>query len=131
MSSKTVLLAVPEEMNSLSEGGSPTDYLRTAGFDVIDAFSYKDALEIIQSRNLSAVVMISDWALKQDEDSSGLMKFLKGKMPTMSLITSTTYRNNDNWMDELFHPRQHEYQHMPAAMEAIVVWLNQVLDNES
>ena len=132
MSSKLVLLAIPEGMNNLSEGGSFADYLRNEGFDVIDAFSYKDAVEMVRSQNLFAVVMISDWAMKQDDDSAGLMEFLKGKVPTYSLITQTTVRKvGYSWVDELYKGQRHEYQSMPADIDAIVMWLNQITKNES
>lgn len=127
MPTKTILLAIPEEWNKIYDDGLLVEFLRNEGFDVLGVFSYEDALKIIQTQNLSAVVMTSDWAMKQEDGPSGLMKFLKGKTPTMSLITTTTYRNNDGWMDELFDPRQHEYQHIPADINAIVVWLNHIV----
>jgi hypothetical protein len=70
--------------------------------------------------------MCSDWAIKQENGLPGLMVFLKGRVPTMSLITTTTYRNCDNWLHELFDPRQHEYQHMPADIDALIVWLDEI-----
>jgi hypothetical protein len=132
MPSKLVLLAIPEEWNNLSEGGLFIDYLRNEGFDVMDASSYEAALGIIQSQDLFAVVMTSDWAIRQDNGSPGLMEFLRDKVPTYSLITQTTgHKVGYDWLDELYKGQKHEYQNMPAAIDAIIVWLNQIIDNES
>lgn len=127
MSSNRILLACPEEWNTqLSE------HLNNKGFDVITAFAYSVAFEIIQKQELSAVVLISDWAMKQDDGSPGLMEFLKDRIPTYSLITYATMQKvGYDWFDKLYKGRKHEYQSMPADIDAIVVWLNQIIDNES
>ena len=124
MLAKPVLLAIPVETNNLSGGDSFADHLRSGGFVVVEAFSYEDALEIIQSQNLFAVVMISDWAMEQD-NFPGLIEFLKDKVPTYSLITQTTMQKvGYDWFDKLYKDRMHEYQGMPSDVDAIIVWLN-------
>ena len=128
MPSNLILLAIPKEWNEIAEGSSFADHLHNEGFNIIGAFTYKDALEIIQSQHLSAVVMTSDWAIKQDDGSPGLIESLKSKVPTYSLITQTTlYRVGYDWFDELYEHPRHEYQSMPAAIDAVVNWLRQVV----
>ena len=123
MTFKRILLACPEELGTLLSG-----YLHEKGFDTIDAFSYTVAIEMIQSQELSAVVLISDWAIKQEDGSPGLMEFLRYKIPTYSLITSSTYQKAEfYWPDDLYYGRKHEYQYLPANIDAIVVWLNEML----
>lgn len=119
MSSKLVLIAIPEQWDE-----ELSQLVEKAGFSTIKAYSYADALEIVQSQDLMAVVMTSDWAINQDDGSVGLIKHLKGKTPTYSLITKTTYQTHfERWMDELFEPPRHEYQHMPADVDAVIGFL--------
>ncbi len=129
MFSSPVLLAIPDEWEhvpSYEEFISKT--LHTEGYDVIVAPSYESALKVVQSQKLLAVVMISDWAMEQDDGSPGLIEYLKDKVPTYSLITETTaHKVGYAWVDKLSKGRKHEYQGMPADIDAIVVWLNQTV----
>jgi len=116
---KKFLVAIPQEWGELLN-----QFIEEKGFSVLKAYSYSAALEIIQSEDLYAVVMISDWAVTQDNGSPGLIKYLKGKVPTYSLITETTYRNHwGTWIDELYERPCHEYQHMPAVIDAVTEFL--------
>src|SRR5262245_15122706 len=112
MYSSPVLLAIPDEWEhvpSYEEFTSKT--LRSEGYDVIVVSSYENALKVIQSQKLLAVVMISDWAMEQDDGSPGLIEYLKDKVPTYSLITQTTmHKVGYGWMDKLYKGRKHEYQ---------------------
>lgn len=129
MPSASVLLAIPEEWEPIpSSEEFLTKTLHNAGYNVIPAFSYEDALKIIQTQYLSAVIMTSDWAMRQDDGSLGLMEYLKDKVPTYSLITQTTIRKVGNdWFNELYDRPKHEYQHMPADIDAIVFWLSETI----
>jgi len=108
---KPVLVAVPQEWEELCQ------HVENAGFGVVRAYSYPAALEIIQSQNLGAAVLISDWAITQENGSAGLMKYLKGKIPTYSLITASTYKNHgDIWLFEVYERPRHEYQHATSGI---------------
>ena len=68
--------------------------------------------------------MLSDWALEL-----GLMAHVKGKIPTVCLISSETWNNaREVWFDELFYPPKHEYASMPASMEQLLPRLRSVID---
>lgn len=120
---RLVLFAIPKDWDEESYD----ELIKNAGFSTLKAFSYPDALEVIQSQKIFAVVMISDWAMGHD-DVPGLMSYLKNKTPTISLITTKTYRNNDEWLDELYDRPKHEYQHMPADLDGILVLLNRIVE---
>jgi len=133
MSSSSVLLAIPDEWEHVpSNEEFISRTLRNEGYSVIVASSYKDALKAIQSQKLSAVLMISDWGMEQDDGSPGLIEYLRDKIPTYSLITDTTaHEVGYGWVEKLYKGKKHEYQSMPADIDAIVVWLNHITNNKS
>ena len=111
-----ILLAIP---NDVIEEMLVAE-IKQEGFSVLIANSYKQALEIIKTQNLLAVIMLSEWAMPQSDGNGGLMKFLKNRIPTVSLITHETYKKDHSWFDELYDRPRHEYLHLPADIHAIV-----------
>jgi hypothetical protein len=113
MNAKPVLLAVPQNWAELGQ------IIEQAGFSVLSAHSLPAALDIVQSQALYAVVLISDWAITQEDGSAGLMMYLKGKVPTYALITVSTYKNYEGtWLFEIYERPQHEYEHAMAGVAA-------------
>ena len=95
------------------------------------ASSMEEPLSIIRSQSLSAVIMISDWAMASDDGKTdGLMKAAIGKIPTVSRITPTTWHQARNrWFGELYHPPLHEYCSVPVAMEQLSLCLRKVIES--
>ena len=82
-SSEFILLATNREWRNVA-----SKFLQQKGFTILIASSQEEALFIIQSQKLSGVVMISDWAVTNDDSNvPGLMEAVKGKFPTVTLIT--------------------------------------------
>jgi DNA-binding NtrC family response regulator len=119
-----VLVALADEWREILQ-----QVLEQAGFFVLLADSKDEALSIIQMQSPSAVVMISDWALESDEGKAdGLMESLKGKVPTVSLISQRTWQDaRDRWFNYLFHPPLHEYCSVPVGREELIVRLEKTL----
>jgi DNA-binding response OmpR family regulator len=103
--------------------------LEQAGFFMLLADSKDEALSIIQMQNPSAVVMISDWALESSKGKAdGLMESVKGKVPSVSLISRRTWQDAQNrWFDYLYHPPLHEYCSVPVDAEELIGRLEGVL----
>ena len=121
----TILVAVPDEWREVL-----AQFLKREGFSVLLATSLDEASSIIHSQSLSAVVMISDWAIASDEGKTdGLMKIVKGKIPTVSLITPRTWRDaRSRWFDELYHPPLHEYCSIPVDIEQLSRRLSKAIE---
>jgi DNA-binding NtrC family response regulator len=118
---KTILLALPEK-----DTEKLRQKLEKDGYSILVAGTYADAFAAAQSRDWPAVVMLSDWAMPQPDGSPGLADILEGAIPTMVLITETTYRKDHSWFEKLFDPPQHEYQHLPADIDQIVDWIKRI-----
>jgi DNA-binding response OmpR family regulator len=103
--------------------------LERAGFSVLLADSKDEALSIIQAQSPSAVVMISDWALASGkEKADGLMESVRGKTPTVSLISRRTRQDaRDRWLDYLYRPPLHEYCSVPVGREELINRLEKAL----
>ena len=121
----TILIAVPDEWRE-----ELSQLLEREGLSVKLASSTEESLSIIRSQSPSAVVMISDWAMTSDDGKTdGLMKAVIGKIPTVSLITPTTWHQARNrWFDELYHPPLHEYCSLPAGIEQLLLRLRKTIE---
>jgi DNA-binding NtrC family response regulator len=121
----TILVAIPDEWREVL-----AQFLKREGFSVLLVTSLDEASSIIHSQSLSAVVMISDWAIASDEGKTdGLMKIVKGKIPIVSLITPRTWRDaRSRWFDELCHPPLHEYCSIPADTEQLSRHLSKAIE---
>ena len=119
MSTLPILIAIPQNI----EEEMRTSRIRNEGFSVLVSRSYEQALNIVKTQNLLAVVMFSEWAMPQDNGKADLMKFLKNKIPTVSLITDKTCSKDASWFDKLYDRPHHEYQHLPADIDAILIAL--------
>ena len=119
MSTLPILIAIPQD----TEEEMLTSRIRNEGFSVIVSHFYEKALNIVRTQELLAVVMFSEWALPQDNGKVGLMGFLKNKTPTVSLIADKTYSKDASWFDKLYDRPRHEYQHLPADIDAILIAL--------
>jgi DNA-binding NtrC family response regulator len=121
----TILIAVPDEWRE-----ELSQLLEREGFFVKLASSMEEALSFIRSQSPNAVVMISDWAMaSDDEETDGLMKALIGKIPTVCLITPTTWHQARNrWFDELYRPPLHEYCSVPVGIDQLILRLRKVLE---
>jgi DNA-binding NtrC family response regulator len=99
--------------------------LEQAGFFVLMADSKDEASSMIRMQCPSAVVMISDWALESGKgNADGLMELVKGKVPTVSLISPRTWQDADaRWFDYLYHPPLHEYCSVPVDRQEIINFL--------
>ncbi len=93
------------------------------------ADSKDEALSIIQTQGPNAIVMISDWALESGRGKAdGLMEFLKGKVPTVSLISQRTWQDaRDRWFAYLYHPPLHEYCSVPVDQEELIGRLEETI----
>jgi DNA-binding response OmpR family regulator len=103
--------------------------LEQVGFFVLLADSKDAALFALQNQSPDAVVMISDWALESSRGAAdGLMEVVRGKIPTVSLISGVTWEKaRKRWFDYLYAPPLHEYISLPADVDEFVRRLNKVL----
>ncbi len=97
--------------------------LESHGFSIVKVNSAQDVLPFISTHNFTAILILSDWALE-----IRLMEYVKGKTPTICLISQETWQNHRiNWFDELFHPPTHEYISLPTDADELVIRLEKVL----
>ena len=120
-----VLVALPDTTDFWRKDGPILVHLlEENGFSVLWVTSSKDVLPEINTQRPSAILTLSDWALE-----IGLMSFVKGKIPTVCLISQETWQNHrDTWFEELFHPPLHEYVSIPGGMEEIIIRLKGVMN---
>lgn len=122
-STDKILVAVPAAWNEML-----CQFLERDGFSVLLVSSIDEALSAIQVEDFRAIVMISNWAMASEE-TDGLMSIVKGKIPTVSLITQTTWKEaHYRWFAELYHPPLHEYCSVPVAMEQLSLRLKGVIE---
>jgi hypothetical protein len=124
---KSVLIAIPDEPEIWNRDKPKlVRFLEDQGFTTISIALETDIRSAIEKHIPSAILILSDWALE-----IGMMASVKGKIPTVCLISDDTYRNTEknNWFEELFHPPRHEYTHLPGDMDQIANLLNSVIDN--
>lgn len=116
----SILLAIDGEWHNVV-----SEFLRQKGFNVLTASSPGEALSLIQSQKLGGIVLVSDWAMADDKDEmAGLMETVKGKIPTVTLITeSSRQRSGYRWFDEVFQPPFHEYCTMPCDLDALLSFM--------
>ena len=71
--------------------------------------------------------MISDWAMADYEsETAGLMEAVKGKIPTVTLITESSRRQSGyRWFNEVFHPPLHEYCTTPFGLDELLSFMQQ------
>ncbi len=120
LSPAPILLAIDGEWHNVV-----SEFLRQKGFNVLTTSSPEEALSIIQSQRLSGIVMVSDWAMANCEDeTAGLMEVVKGKVPTVTLITeSSRQQSGYRWFAEVFQPPLHEYCTMPCDLDQLLAFM--------
>jgi CheY-like chemotaxis protein len=105
--------------------------LENDGFDVLMTGSADEALSLIQSQRISGIVVTSDIAIaKVGDEPAKLMNVVGGKIPTVTLITPSTWElPNARWVFEVVYgfPRQ-DYIHIPIGVEELLVVLKRVMD---
>jgi len=107
-----ILVAIPDEWRSLV-----CCFLEQKGFSVLSVSSWDDASAAIQSRQLSGIVVVSEWAMaSEDGATAGLVEIVKGNIPTVTLVRKIQdYR----WFDEVYSRPLHEYCTIPFGLEEL------------
>jgi CheY-like chemotaxis protein len=115
-----ILLATDREWHNVV-----SEFLQQEGFSVLTASSREEALSIIQSQKLGGIVMVSDWAMADYEsETAGLMEAVKGKIPTVTLITeSSRQQSGYRWFNEVFDPPLHEYCTTPFGLDELLSFM--------
>jgi len=127
-SRRPILVALPQAWDDDIQNKLLPE-LEQNGFDPIYTPSPDEAAAIIKSQPFEAVILYSDWALSNlDETSVGLIKLLKGKTPTITVISPKTFRKLHNrFFDELYFPPMHEYVTTPFGVEELMLRLKKTL----
>ena len=119
-----LLLATPTVLGTTDEL-TLIQLLESHGFSIFKVNSAQDILPLLSTHNFTAILILSDWALE-----IRLMEYVKGKIPTVCLISQATWQNHRNtWFDELFHPPTHEYISWPTDSNELVIRLEKVLNH--
>lgn len=116
-SSNPILIAIPGAWSS-----QVCQHFAKKGISVIATYSKSETLAIIrQKKDLRGLIIVSDWAMSDKNDTSdGIIKLVKGKIPTITIITDTSRQNSGYlYMDEVFFPPSHEYISAPLAIDEL------------
>lgn len=126
MTKPLILVAISDDWGTLV-----SQFLEQHGFLVRLAISPNEARAVLENLDLSAAILLSDWALTNSKDETlGLMAIAKNKVPTVCLITRQTWSEaRERWFEELFHPPYHEYCSVPVDSDELLARLNQVMQH--
>ena len=117
VSSLPILVAIPNK-----EGLQVSEYLEHQGFPVVAANSQEETLAILrEQKEFRGVVIISDWAMTEKDDSfEGVIKLIEGKIPTVTIITETSrQQSGSRYMEEVFLPPSHDYVTTPFSLDEL------------
>jgi CheY-like chemotaxis protein len=70
------------------------DYLRTAGFVVIEAGNAHEALTVLRARS-DIAVMVTDIRMPGAMDGSGLIRQVRKLLPSVKVIAATAYETSE------------------------------------
>ena len=116
-SSLPILVAIPNV-----EGSQVCEYLEHQGFSVVATHSQDETLAMLQERrDFRGVVILSEWAMADEDNSTGgVIRLIQGKIPTVTIITETSrHQSGYRYMDEVFFPPSHDYVTTPFALEEL------------
>ena len=112
-----ILVAIPNQ-----EGLQVSEYLENQGFPVVATHSQEETLAMLRKqKDFRGVVIISDWAMADRDDSSGgIIRLIQGKIPTVTIITETSRQQSGyRYMDEVFFPPSHDYVTTPFSLDEL------------
>ena len=123
-SSLPILVAIPNEW-------SPTvcEYLEQQGIPVIATHSRDETLAMLKkSEDFRGMIIVSDWAMStQSNDNDSIINLVKGKIPTVTLITRTSIQQSGyRYMDQVFFPPSHEYATVPFDLDELTLRMQRV-----
>ncbi len=119
-----ILVAVPNEWSSLV-----CEYLEKQGFAVVATHSQEETASMIRgAKDLRGIVIISDWAMENQNDPAvGIVRSVQGKIPTVTIITETSRQQSGyRYMDEVFFPPSHEYMTAPFDLDQLAACMRKV-----
>ena len=113
-----ILIAIPQEWQAQVH-----KFLEREGFKVLAASSREEALSLIRSQSLSGVVVSSDWAVDDDDGKNiGLIEPIRGKIPTVTLITRQSFRDRGySVYDAVYVPPLHQFCTVPFDLEELLL----------
>ena len=106
-----LLLAIPDEWQNILRA-----FLEAKGFTVLHAESQEEAWQIIQSQSLCGLITVSEWGMTRDSSTTGLIKLIKGQLPSITLIRQT---ETNRCFDEVYAPPLHQYCTIPFGLEEL------------
>ena len=124
LSSRPILVAVPIEWSS-----QVCEHLKQHGFPVIATHSQEETLAMASKpEDLRGMIIVSDWAMStENNENSNIIKLVKGKIPTVTLITETSRQQSGyRYMEEIFFPPSHDYATVPFDLDELTVRMQHV-----
>lgn len=124
IASKLLLIGIPLEYQS-----AMTASLENAQFTLWFSMSKDEAVKIIHSGELSAVVITSDFVF-DDDPNQDLIELTYGKIPTLTIIFRETFEKFDQgqiW-DKVYNPEAfQEFCTAPFDMEELLPRLRKII----
>ncbi|MFN8435408.1 MAG: hypothetical protein U0V18_15390 [Anaerolineales bacterium] len=117
--SHPILVAIPNEWSPFV-----CEHLEKLGFSVMATYSKDETLEVLQKqKEFECVIIVSDWAMStQDNDTDGIISLVRGKIPTVTIITETSrHQSGYQYMKEVFFSPNHEYVTSPFGVDEVVM----------
>ena len=123
LSTSPVLIAVYEEWSQQLK-----EYLEEKGHLVVFAYSRNEVVSVLRRKeNLRGIIIISDWAMNDNNDKFGsLIELVKGEIPSITIITKVSRESSGyRYMDEVYFPPSHEYVSAPFHLNVLDEWMKQ------
>ncbi len=124
--SKPILIVIPDEWRNEIK-----DILEAEKFQVLTAVTKHDAFKIIQSYQLSALIVISDWAIDTNTDKE-IIGLTFGKIPTLTLIRAEAFQQygQEVVFDKIYNPSaSQEFCTIPFSADELLGRLRKILSH--
>jgi DNA-binding response OmpR family regulator len=101
------------------------DHLRENGFAVIEASSASEALDVLQTEDISVALVFSDIAMPGQMDGFGLLKWIRANRPGLPvLLTSAIAERKEtlskSFAHEPFVDKPYDYDEALARIRAMI-----------
>jgi hypothetical protein len=122
--SKLLLIGIPLEWQ-----GAMATSLENAQFAMLFSMSKDEATEIIQSRELSAVIITSDLVF-DDDTSRDMIALTYGRIPTLTIILEEAFKKygQGKVFDKVYNPQAlQEFCTAPFDMDELLLRLRNII----
>jgi DNA-binding NtrC family response regulator len=122
---KPILVAVPLDWRNDIEA-----ILEKENYVVVMAAAKDEALQLLDSRQWGGFITTADWVI-EDIDTMSLIERIKGKMPTLTLITEESVEQFGfgQVIDKTYLSAIHQFCTVPFSSEELIGRLHRAIES--